>query len=269
MEKQKNMPHNFFLQMVLNATFFGFCSNGVLWVVGTINLWKSQEPTPIWEKSGQVKPKEEDVESHATQCGWFFWNIFDETANCVMYEVQNFLSATSIFVEKFLLNIFAAAVGILCQKFVNFNRFKLYHLKVIFLRNWNTLKTPQLFYSRKCKLETAFESLLKRARSKRKWSTGELIHAFATAAKILLMKIEQLQKSQNSRANETEKVPVYPSHLRAKEMDDNLKRMMMWHFPCKTVILKGISRLQKMAIWIIPFSDFVKFAPIFALLCGI
>ena len=131
MEKQKNMPHNFFLQMVLNATFFGFCSNGVLWVVGTINLWKSQEPTPIWEKSGQVKPKEEDVESHATQCGWFFWNIFDETANCVMYEVQNFLSATSIFVEKFLLNIFAAAVGILCQKFVNYNRFKLYHPKVI------------------------------------------------------------------------------------------------------------------------------------------
>lgn len=126
--------------MALNATIFGasFRSNGVLWVVGTINLWKSQEPTPIWEKSGQVKPKEEDVESHATQCGWFFWNIFDETANCVMYEVQNFLSATSIFVEKFLLNIFAAAVGILCQKFVNFNRFKLYHPKVVF---WE-IETP-------------------------------------------------------------------------------------------------------------------------------
>ena len=185
-----------------------------------------------------------------------------------MYEVQNFLSATSIFVEKFLLNIFAAAEGILCQKFVNSNRFKLYHQKLFFEKLKHS-ETPQLSYSRKCKLETAFESLLKRARSKRKWSTGELIHAFATAAKILLMKIEQLQKSQKSRANETEKVRVHPSHLRAKEMDDNLKRMMMWHFPCKTVILKGISRLQKMAIWIIPFSDFVKFAPIFALLCGI
>ena len=50
-----------------------------------------------------------------------------------MYEVQNFLSATSIFVEKFLLNIFAAAEGILCQKFVNSSHFKLYHPKVFFL----------------------------------------------------------------------------------------------------------------------------------------
>ena len=76
--KAKNLPHNFCLQIRLNATIFGasFRSNGVLWVVGTINLWKSQEPTPIWEKSGQVKPKEEDVESHATQCGWFFLKIF-------------------------------------------------------------------------------------------------------------------------------------------------------------------------------------------------
>ena len=49
-----------------------------------------------------------------------------------MYGVQNFLSATSIFVEKFLLNIFAAAEGILCQKFVNSNRFKLYHQKLFF-----------------------------------------------------------------------------------------------------------------------------------------
>ena len=60
------------------------------------------------------------------------WNIFDETENYVMYEVQNFLSATSIFVEKFLLNIFAAAEGILCQKFVNSSHFKLYHPIVIF-----------------------------------------------------------------------------------------------------------------------------------------
>ena len=76
--KAKNLPHNFCLQIRLNATIFGasFRSNGVLWVVGTINLWKSQEPTPIWEKSGQVKPKEEDVESHATQCGWFFLEYF-------------------------------------------------------------------------------------------------------------------------------------------------------------------------------------------------
>ena len=55
----------------------------------------------------------------------FFKNIFDETESSVMYEVQNFLSATSIFVGKFLLNIFAAAGGLLCQKFVNFNHFKL------------------------------------------------------------------------------------------------------------------------------------------------
>ena len=62
----------------------------------------------------------------------FFKDIFDETENYVMYEVQNFLSATSIFVEKFLLNIFAAAEGILCQKFVNSSHFKLYHPIVIF-----------------------------------------------------------------------------------------------------------------------------------------
>ena len=31
-------------------------------VVGTINLGKSHESTPIWEKSGQVRANEDDVD---------------------------------------------------------------------------------------------------------------------------------------------------------------------------------------------------------------
>ena len=47
---------------------FSWFSDGVLrrLVVGTINLGKSQESPPIWEKSGQVRGNGDDGDLHAT-----------------------------------------------------------------------------------------------------------------------------------------------------------------------------------------------------------
>ena len=186
-----------------------------------------------------------------------------------MYEVQNFLSATSIFVEKFLLNIFAAAEGILCQKFVNSSHFKLYHPKVIFWEIETLWKHLNCFIRGNANLKLHLRACWRGQDQRESEVQGNSSMLSRLLQKSFWWKSSNCKNPKKSRANETEKVPVHPSHLRAKEMDDNLKRMMMWHFPCKTVILKGISWFQKMAIWIIPFSDFVKFAPIFALFCGI
>ena len=73
----------------------------------TINLGKSHESTPIWEKSGQVGANEDDLRTRKEpmQGPMKMISAKEKLENVIFITSEiNLLSTTYIFVEKFLLN---------------------------------------------------------------------------------------------------------------------------------------------------------------------